>query len=1276
MELTGAHSEWREQDVILDLYRVEGVLGEGGMGRVYRVRHTGWNIDLAVKTPLAKYLTEEGKRNFTHEAETWVNLGLYPHAVSCYYVRDVDGLPRLFAECVEGGSLKDWIDNRRLYEGGAKAALEFMLDVAVQFAWGLHYAHEQGLVHQDVKPANVMMTPEGVAKVTDFGLAQARAASGEVSQESDPTRSIVVAGAGAMTPAYCSPEQRAKEPLTRRTDVWSWGASVLEMFAGGVQWMSGPEVEEALNSYLEEWSEGARKEAEGVPKMPVDVVTLLRWCFRRSPQQRPRDMRQVAEALGDIYRKETGKVYPRTEPKAGKSLADGLNNRAASLLDLGKQSEALALWDEALRVQPHHAEATYNRGLVSWRAAEIGDETLFIRLEGVKTSNRAGWWADYLLSLVHLERNDVAAAISILEKITSVAGEQTEVSSLLQQARASLRGSAKVRYTIKETERVEHVSYSPDGKLIVSALFSAVKLWDAETGRFIRNIGGDDMVHNVCFSPDGSLLAVTGSEVVFDPGSRQLAMATCTKLFVTETGKYLVRSRHYRHNGGPVCFSPDGRQLVTGSPDIKLWDIKTANCLRKFAGHPNGRTPSYVTSVAFSPDGQLIASGSNKGTAKLWNVLSGECVHTLKTGWIFESVCFSPDGKLLATGSRDHTSRLWDVKSGECLNTFYGHTETVSSVCFSADQKLLASGSWDHTVKLWETATGKCVRTLKGHTDHVNSVSFSPDGESIASGSSDNTMQVWEVALDHVPSPILLSRISASEENTRVEESYEQHLADARAALESDEPAVAANHLRSARALPGCERRTEAVELWASLYSRLNRASLKSAWYEDNSRPAFRDQIITQTLSPDGTHIAATDFKTIKLYQTATGECVRDFEGHESRIHKLSFNPDGKVLASAGCDQTVKLWDTQTGECLRVVQAHSDFVYSVSFSPDGKLFASCSGDKDNTIKIWDVATGEGLWALMLVPKKPSLIGHVTYSICFSPDGRLLASGGSDRVVRVWEVATGKCLKNFKKHNEAINSVSFSPDGTLIASASEDKRVILWDFEFKMQVGEFWHDDSVISVAFSPDGRHLASASEDKTVKLWDRKTQECVRTLDGHTAGVREVSFSPDARYILSCSESGIHNVFSLLWFLDWELEERDPVYWDAEASPYLKNFMILHTPYAAKLPSDRKPKESQITRALTRKGLPSWDEKDFERLMLELRRAGFSHLKPDSVRHMLKSTVRDWEDSPPQLLHSYIPPVVNVLSYIVGWIILAVIVYYIVWPLLVYLLLTPAREY
>lgn len=141
-------AQWNVGDVILDLYEVKGIHEGGGMGFVYRVFHRGSNMDLAVKSPRPEFfLTERQKEDFIRECETWMNLGLHPHIVSCHYVRMLGGIPRVFAEYVEGGSLKDWIDSRKLYEGGPQEALKRILDIAIQLAWGLHYAHEKGVIH-------------------------------------------------------------------------------------------------------------------------------------------------------------------------------------------------------------------------------------------------------------------------------------------------------------------------------------------------------------------------------------------------------------------------------------------------------------------------------------------------------------------------------------------------------------------------------------------------------------------------------------------------------------------------------------------------------------------------------------------------------------------------------------------------------------------------------------------------------------------------------------------------------------------------------------------------------------------------------------------------------------------------------------------------------------------------------------------------------------------------------------------------------------------------
>ncbi|MGB8259390.1 MAG: serine/threonine-protein kinase [Terracidiphilus sp.] len=193
-----------------------------------------------------------------------------------------------------------------------------------------------------------------------------------------------------------------------------------------------------------------------------------------------------------------------------------------------------------------------------------------------------------------------------------------------------------------------------------------------------------------------------------------------------------------------VAFSPDGRTLASGSWDdtIKLWDAASGSLLRTLQGHT-----SSVLSVAFSPDGRTLASGSDDHTIKLWDAASGSLLRTLQgRGGFVDSVAFSPDGRTLASGSWDKTIKLWDAASGSLLRTLQGHTSVVESVAFSPDGRTLASGSFDNTIKLWDAASGSLLRTLQGRGGFVDSVAFSPDGRTLASASDDSTIKLWDVS--------------------------------------------------------------------------------------------------------------------------------------------------------------------------------------------------------------------------------------------------------------------------------------------------------------------------------------------------------------------------------------------------------------------------------------------------------------------------------------------------------------------------------------------------
>jgi WD40 repeat protein/S1-C subfamily serine protease len=565
-----------------------------------------------------------------------------------------------------------------------------------------------------------------------------------------------------------------------------------------------------------------------------------------------------------------------------------------------------------------------------------------------------------------------------------------------------------------------------------------------------------------------------------------------------------------------VAFSPDGRLLASGAGatveyEVRLWEVRTGTLIR-ILSHAEA-----VYSVAFAPDGRLLATGSEDGVVRLWDVESGELVRTLAGHESFvKSVAFSPDGTLLVSGSGDTTVRLWEVATGAVV-WVVGHAQGVTSVAFSPGGSLIASGSVDRTVRIWDVETGGLIRNLSGHEYSLESVAFSPDGRSVASGAWQE-IRLWDVSsgtlvrtLGHADY-IYLAVVFSPDGKTLAAGTDNGH-----------------------------------TELW-------DVATGKSIRYLSGHGDW---RVYSVAFAPDGRTIAsgAGDY-TVKLWDVGAGTLVRTLTGHNGCVKSVAFSPDGRLLTSGGSGRSI-VWDTGTASSLLtltggVFNGHKGDVLSVAFSPDGKTLAS--GSQDTTIKLWEAATGELLrtlsghtstvFSVVFSPDRRTLAsgsyqeiklwdassGAVTrtfalprnssaYAVAFSPDGRILATGLTDNTAKLWDVATGKELCTLSGHAGSVSSVAFSPDGKALASGSYDNRIKLWDVGTAKELRTLsGHTDFVHSIAFSPDGKTLASGSGDCAVKLWDVVTGSSICTLYGHTRGVNSVTFSPSGETLASGS--------------------------------------------------------------------------------------------------------------------------------------------------------------
>lgn len=954
-------------------YEILEEIGRGGMGVVYRARQVSLGRDVALKMVLAgEHAGADALRRFRTEAEAAANLD-HPNIVPVYEVGVHEGQPYFSMKRIEGTSLAEAMAGLREKPREIAALLE-------RVARAVHHAHQRGVLHRDLKPGNILLDKSGEPHIADFGLARRGEGGGSLS------------GAVIGTPEFMAPEQAlGRKDLTVAADVYSLGATLYALLAGKPPFEGG-HVLDVLRAVV----------GEEPGPLAGDLGLIALKCLSKEPGKRYESAAALANDL--------------------KRWLDGEPVRARP----AGRVERLRIW---CRRNPT-------------TAALVGVSVLsLLCLVG------GGIW----FTLQIQEERDSAR-----QARDGAIEERQRTKDALRETRRALAGSR-----VSQAFRAWQDRQPLIARTLLDSCPREDRLWEWHYARRLSDGG--------LFLLDGHTARVL--EAAFSPDGRTLASASSREVLLREAraGQEL---QHFPQASGTIAFSPDGKRLATGTPtgSAKVFDTATGKELFHLPG-------SAIRALAWSPDGKTLATGSRLRAR-------GE------------------QGRYVMIGKETGEIRLWDMVTGQPTRAFQGRIDPVYRLAFSPDGELLASAGEKRTVRLWDVRTGKIDRSFSVPSsfavcDSIVEIAFSPDGRYLAAKTEE---QYEPQAKARAPGNVRVWEVASGKDVLTAEEFPAGHLAfrpDSKY-LVAVEDRVRLRDLKTGQEVPafaGC----------------------------GGVGPAY---------SPDGRRLALSDGLRV---------CIREVEGVvEAAYYREPANPRFYRL-----DLALPVELAVEHRQIKVLGGASETEVVIRHLPTGKeLYRGWDGEQRvldvsrdgkraalgrDTVTVLDVASGVSLLSL-----DRKMLG--TSANCFSlaPDGRSLAVGtghvlGGIGDVQVWDIDRGERRFRAEGHTLAVLGLAWSPDGETLASTSalynrdesrfERGEVILRDARTGEERFTLRGQEGVRKLAFSTDGLRLATGGE--FVKIWDARSGQELLTLKGFSGqGDSRLEFLPDGR-LLSWSAPG-----------------------------------------------------------------------------------------------------------------------------------------------------------